>query len=168
MSFQVFSHGPARFRFHFDRTYSDPGALITQTDWIGKAADKGKVPLGTEDSGVKKAIDKEASMVVSALMPEIIMEYCTARKRARVTISHTDPGSLGGIIGSKYLGPESYDFEDFRCATMGFEDLLKRMALNNWGYARAIAQVMGDYSWHCDTYGQTPNGMSLLVQVNDH
>jgi hypothetical protein len=165
MSFRIFSHGPARFRFHFDKTFSDPGALIKETDWIGKLADKAKVPLGTEDSGVKKGIDKEASMVVSSLLRTLISDYCVSD--ARLTISHTNPGVLGGIIGSRFLGPETYDFEDFQLATMDFADLLKRMALNNWGYVRGLVQTMSDYSSHCETYGRMPCGMSLLVQVTD-
>jgi hypothetical protein len=164
MAFQVFANGIAKFRFHFDKTYADPGDIIKASEWADKLAEKGNVPIGGEDWGVRKAIDKLASMEIKALLPGVIEWYC--EKDARLTVSHSNPGSLGGIVGSKYLGPEIYDFGDHELAMTEFPDLLKRMELFRWGYLRGIFEAMSRYEERC-ALGVKPVGIFLLMQVNE-
>ncbi len=164
--FQVFANGIARRRFHFDRKFATAGEIISAMDWIGKIADKAKVPISTDDYGAEKGMDKLASDIVRAseAIQSVLMDYCD--KDARLTISYSNPGSLGGIIGSRYHGPEIFDFDDYGVAKYDFYDLLKRMELNQWGYVSGIFVAMAGYSelWE---WGLKPCGARLLMQVNE-
>jgi hypothetical protein len=165
--FNVFANGIARHRYHLDKMFADPGSLIDASQMLETLVEKTKVPLSGMGSGARKEAAHLASIVILEELKAELFWY--SRKDARVTISYSNPGSLGGIIGSKYHGPEMVLFRDggYEVGADDFVDMLKRMELNKWGYVRGILYALSGYSTHCETYGVKPCGVWIFIQINE-
>ena len=167
MSFQVFSYGHARFRFHFDKRFWDPGKLIEQAEWMGKLGDKRKVPLTGDSSGADKAVYNEFSIHMARMLREEIQEYCLLEKPAQVDLVHTVPGVLAGVWKQPKNYEDSVILENPEPAKRALFVALKDLKLNYAGYVNGIVRAMEAYFQHWGIVGLKPCGAQLVIHVND-